>query len=338
MYKSIISIVLFSLIQIESLLAIELDPIETCGDNQKCLIVDTLEVNHRFLSVPREHETTLASTVKVHEAWNRLTTEQGCSDVADIVVGGTTAENGYFGFNPSSVPGDFAEHLNYSNGKVSYRCTLVVNYDMGGIAQEFNSSVEVGRRALTTVLNTLDNLRTKYSKSGPIRVWGASKGAAIVASIWYIEAHKGLNQIIQDDGKTISLNPCPSKNCYYMGVGNSYVYSTISTDPITNETAFIWGEQRKGYIIKPDPSVIGYWRLTQFTNASDPVYECNSILNCAAAAQKDCHHYNKFFIGQGYYNMIKPWTFSKSQWERHFESSLWGGYKYLGDNYCTPEE
>ena len=261
------------------------NPVKICGGNLKCRIVDVLD---RGL-----FNETLFSNARVTEAWNQLLNE-GCSDVADVVVGGTFGENGA---PEKSVPAGFAEH-------VKNRCAIVVHYELEGPvidAQAYEDSVEHGRKALAIVLNRVDRLRAAAGKTARLRVWGHSKGAAIVESTWRMEARNNNTKFITTlNGVDHYVDACPSNNCYYFGFGYPWEMERANRFSISTVTAGMWSSTTDGYISKPATSNSHWWRLTTFTNLSDPIYECT--LGCAwdLVVNARCHRYEGFLASEGY--------------------------------------
>jgi hypothetical protein len=233
------------------------------------------------------------SQKRVKEAWSKLVPSR-CSDVSDIVVGGTFGENG----SPrNSIPGGFAEHL-------KNRCVIVVHYELEGPvidAAAYEDSTEHGRKALALVLNRVDRLRTQNGKKGRLRVWGHSKGAAIVASTWRMEARNGKTKYITTlNGKKRYVDACPSNRCYYFGFGYPRKMEIGSRFSISRVTGSMWSSGTGGQIIKPPSKQNAWWRLTSFTNATDPIFTCT--LKCAwdLVTKSRCHFYNKFLRDKGY--------------------------------------
>ncbi len=225
MSKYLITFVFSNLFLLNLSWAIELEPLKQCGTNTKCLIVDVIEVNIDDSTGPFFNHTLQISTLvdkhstgMVQKAWKELIYNRGCSDVVDVVVGGTLDEDGA---PNSAVPANFATHLS-AIGKNKARCTIVVDYSRDSVDHHHDVSVEVGRRALSVVLFKLDSIRTRLGLKQPIRVWGYSKGAAIVESVWTIEAKNARRTLVADAIKNISYDACPSNNCYYMGFGYPY--------------------------------------------------------------------------------------------------------------------
>jgi len=259
--------------------------VRTCGTNSKCRIVDVLD--RSILNV------TSYSQSRVLEAWNQLVPRR-CNDVADIVVGGTFGENGSPG---SFTPAGFAGHL-------SRRCVIVVHYELEGPvidAQAYEDSVEHGRKALAIVLNKVDRLRTQKGKRSRLRVWGHSKGAAILASTWRMEARNGKTKYITTrHGKKRYVNACPSNKCYYFGFGYPRTMEIKNRFSISKATGSMWSRNSKGKITKPPASQNQWWRLTTFTNDSDPIFTCK--LGCAwnLITRGNCHRYRKFTRNKGY--------------------------------------
>jgi hypothetical protein len=232
---------------------------------------------------------TVYSTSGVVEAWNQLRPSQ-CSDVYNVVVGGTFGENGA---PDKSTPAGFAGHI-------GSRCAIVVHYELEGPvidAQAYEDSVEHGRKALALVLNKLDSLRTAAGKTGKLRVWGHSKGAAIVESIWRVEARNGQKKTITS---SYSVNPCPSDNCYYFGFGYPYQQELNSRFTLSHDTAEMWSYWSRGYIEKPTLDNNQWHRLTTYSNYSDPIYTCS--WGCAGdlLLNNRCHLYDNLLTSTSY--------------------------------------
>ena len=261
------------------------NPVTQCGSNTKCRIVDVLD---RDL-----FNNTHYSNWRVSQAWDQLRMS-GCKDVADVVVGGTFGENGA---PDKSVPAGFAEHL-------MDRCTLVVHYELEGPvidAQAYEDSVEHGRKALAIILNKLDRLRVAAGKTERLRVWGHSKGAAIVESTWRMEARNGHTKFITRlNGKDYYVNACPSNNCYYFGFGYPYEMEHTNRFSISRATSSTWDSETDGYIEKPAPEQNQWWRLTTFTNLSDPIYECTWSCAWDLVVNSYCHRYENFLRTEEY--------------------------------------
>jgi hypothetical protein len=271
--------------------------VKRCGENAKCRVVDVLD---RDL-----FNNTLYSNWRVSQAWDQLRAE-GCQDVADVVVGGTFGENGA---PDKSVPAGFAEHL-------AERCTIVVHYELEGPAidaQAYEDSVEHGRRALAVALNKLDTLRTAASKTERLRVWGHSKGAAIVESTWRMEARNGHTKFITRlNGKDYYVDACPSNKCFYFGFGYPYEMERANRFSISPATASTWDDATDGYIEKPASEHNQWWRLTTFTNLSDPIYECSWFCAWDLVMNNHCHRYENFLGTKGYEYFDKWNTYTSS--------------------------
>jgi hypothetical protein len=293
-------------------LALAYNPLKFCGGNLKCQIVDVLDRDI--------FNNTLFSSQRVTDAWNQLH-GLGCQDVADVVVGGTFGENGA---PDKSTPAGFAEH-------VKDRCTIVVHYELEGPvidAQAYEDSVEHGRKALAIVLNRLDALRAAAGKTARLRVWGHSKGAAIVESTWRMEARNGQTKFITRlNGVDRFVDACPSDNCYYFGFGYPYERERTNAFSISRATASTWTSSTDGYIDKPASSHAHWWRLTTFTNLSDPIYECT--LSCAAdlVLNSHCHQYENFLSDEGYSYF--------DAWNAYTSASTRPARRFLGDR-CGP--
>jgi hypothetical protein len=280
--------------------------VKQCGDNERCRIVDVLDrgaiTGNTYFSAGR-----------VTEAWTDLTRNQGCDDVMDIVVGGTAGENGA---PDKSVPAGFAEHLMSPD-----RCTIVVHYELEGPvidALAYDDSVEHGRKALAITLNRIDMLRSQAGKSDYIRVWGHSKGASIVESTWRMEARNGRTKFITRlNNRNYYVNACPSNRCYYFGFGYPRGQEEASRFSISRATASTWTDSTDGWIAKPEKHHNHYWRLTTFTNLSDPIYECVGNGECAGAIVSDCHRYEAYLrsVDYGDLDFWNRWGFFDLPWE-----------------------
>ena len=293
------------------------NPVKICGGNLKCRVVDVLD---RGL-----FNETLFSHTRVTEAWNQLL-DEGCSDVADVVVGGTFGENGA---PEKSVPAGFAEH-------VKNRCAIVVHYELEGPvidAQAYEDSVEHGRKALAIVLNRVDTLRTAAGKTSRLRVWGHSKGAAIVESTWRMEARNNNTKFITTlNGVDRYVDACPSNNCYYFGFGYPWEMERANRFSISTVTAGMWSSTTDGYISKPATSNSHWWRLTTFTNLSDPIYECT--LGCAwdLVVNARCHRYEGLLASEGYayFDAWNAYTASSARPDSRWEGDRCGAVGDVG--------
>jgi len=349
----VVSILALFCLQISSInaAAVVSDNIQ-CGDNPQCLIVDTMEVEIENVSFfTRNMVGTKYSYSKAIEAWYELTRNRGCNDVSNIVVGGTFSEDGA---PSSSIPGNFANHI-YPQSSKNKQCTIVVQYSMTRnngnpviVLNHHDRSVELGRRALASVIRVVDFYRTYYGKTGPLNVWGLSKGAAVVASLWYQEAQSNSRTIIEgpvdEDAMNdpsvpkITTDSCVSNNCYYMGFGYPHSAESNSIYSLSRKAAYAWRNSAKGYMYKASINYDQYWRLTKFVNYSDPVFDCASFDGdpetspCGLAAQDNCHKYGRFLKDQGYARMIKPWSYSQPNWENEIANGF-PGYRWIND-YC----
>lgn len=353
MHKLVITLIGLLFLSVNSVVAITLDSNKICdsGANNKCRIVDVIDVTETSSGIITE-----VSTKNVYSAWKSLTLGNGCKDVADVVVGGTLAEDGA---PESPYPGEFAEHLIDPYDVNNNSCTIVVNYYLGFYPDNyFDTSVEVGRRALSAILNKLDSIRRGEGKSGVIRVWGLSKGAAIVESVWTIEARDSSKTLVSDIPSKIYMDACPSNQCYYMGFGYPYFNEQGSTKHTSRKTAGLWMPEDTGYMKQPDSSQAReYKRLTTFTNYSDPVYSCSKSTkedfdnaiewgfwyfidkesasnnadwdNCFVAPFHECHGYGKLLREARTYGM-DAWGLDR--YGLLGKKAIRMGYK--GDNYC----
>ena len=174
----------------------------------------------------------------------------------------------------------------------------MVHYELEGLtndAEDYHEFREHGRKALAIVLNRLDRLRTEKGKDLGHRVWGHSKGAAIVESTWRMEARNGKTKFITRlGGHDYYRDACPSNRCYYFGFGYPRQRELDSPYSISRATANMWSNVTDGWIAKPRRQS-EYWRLTTFTNLSDLIYECSdeddddSTPSCVKAVMRDCH-------------------------------------------------
>ncbi len=286
--------------------------VRRCGSNDRCRVVDVLSRS--------TFGQTLVNTGSVGTAWRALVDNGPCADVADVVVGGTFGEDGAPG---KSTPAGFASHL-------GRRCSIVVNYQLDAFgvidAQAYDDSTEHGRKALALVLNSLDLIRRQRRRNEPIRVWGHSKGAAIAASTWRMEARNGRTKFI---GGTAShqqyVDACPRNNCFYFGFGYPRTMERNNRFSISRAAASLLSTTDDGFIKKPGRSHNDWHRLTTFTNLSDPIYECNLSCALSLAFNRRCHEYQDFLSDEGYAFF--------DEWNRFGESSSAPAPDFIG-NHC----
>lgn len=297
---------LFLLGQSCTALAINLDANQYCGTNNKCIIVDTIDVVSSI-----DNLVTMSSSKPVYLAWKDLTSYQGCDDVADVVVGGTGSESGQLSNAMvfwltltgeattipvlNSRPGTFAEHLTNPDPAAN-RCSIVVNYTLNDTNTPYAKSVETGRRALTVVLGTLDTIRRNAGYRTPVRVWGHSKGAAVVESVWLLEAKNNATVMTDNERYLRYQDPCPSNLCFYYGFGYPYAQEKgVRGDEISHQTAKLWSYRDAGWLKNPKETHNQWQRLKSFSNLSDPVYYCDAAADndvCISEANDICHDYS----------------------------------------------
>ncbi len=313
MYKNIFSIIVLYLLNV-SYAAAALEANKQCGQNTQCLIVDTMYVNKAAIFVTEPLGNLSVSYENVKAAWFELTKNRKCKDVADIVVGGTTNEDGA---PDSSIPATFASHLVASKLNKLSRCTIVVNYTMDGAFADnyYDTSVELGRRSLSAVLAVLDYIRESKGFTDKIRVWGYSKGASIVESIWRQEAMNNDRTLVSTYPKKQYIDACHSNNCYYFGFGYPYTRETNNSYPISRKTASTWLPETAGYMTKASRVLNEWWRITTFSNLNDRVYLCDSIYQCFISAIDACHRdYVNFLSQQVYSDFDRFWNREEIDW------------------------
>jgi hypothetical protein len=195
-------------------------------------------------------------------------------------------------------------------------------------AQAYEDSTEHGRKALAIVLNKVDRLHTAAGNRSRIRVWGHSKGASIVESTWRMEARNGETKFIKaKDGRNMYVNACPSNNCYYFGFGYPYKMESDSRFSISRAAASTWSSSTKGYIAKPSTSHSNWWRLTTYTNSSDPIYTCTLACSLDLVFKANCHRYERF-------TRVEKYAYF-DEWNQPTSRSQRPANKNIGD-YCGP--
>jgi len=176
--------------------------------------------------------------------------------------------------------------------------------------------VEHGRKALAVVMNKLDALRAAAGKTTRLRVWGHSKGASIVESTWRMEARNDNTKFITTlNGVDTYVDACPRDNCYYFGFGYPYEQERTSGYSISRAAASTWLGTVPGNLAKAPAANAEWWRLTTFSNMSDPIYSCDRSCAFALAFNSHCHRYEQFLsaFGYSYFDSFNTFTSSSTR-------------------------